>query len=229
MAIQIQHRRGSTTAHSTFTGAAGELTVDTTKNTVVVHDGVTTGGTPLSTDAALTAHVAASDAHSATDISNTPAGNIAATTVQAAINELDAEKAKAGANTDITSLTNLTGGALVNGVAGLGYSTGAGGTVTQATSKSDTVTLNKPCGVITMNNAALTAGTTVTFLVNNSVVASVDGVVLTLSASGTLGAYECEVALLTTGLFYVRVKNISAGSLSEALAINFQIIKGATS
>ena len=89
MSIQVQHRRGSTAAHSTFTGASGELTVDTTKNIVVVHDGVTPGGTPLSTGAALTAHVAASDAHSATDISNTPAGNIAATTVQAAINELD--------------------------------------------------------------------------------------------------------------------------------------------
>ena len=48
MSFAFQRRRGTTTAHSTFTGLAGELTVDTTKNTVVVHDGSTAGGYPLS-------------------------------------------------------------------------------------------------------------------------------------------------------------------------------------
>jgi hypothetical protein len=48
MAFAFQRRRGTTTAHSTFTGLAGELTVDTTKNTVVVHNGSTAGGFPLS-------------------------------------------------------------------------------------------------------------------------------------------------------------------------------------
>ena len=47
MATQIQARRGTTTQHSSFTGAAGELTVDTDKNTIVVHDGSTAGGHPL--------------------------------------------------------------------------------------------------------------------------------------------------------------------------------------
>ena len=47
MTTQIQRRRGTTTQHGSFTGAAGELTVDTTKDTVVVHDGSTTGGHPL--------------------------------------------------------------------------------------------------------------------------------------------------------------------------------------
>ena len=47
MATQVQRRRGTTTEHSTFTGAVGELTVDTTKDTVVVHDGSTAGGQPL--------------------------------------------------------------------------------------------------------------------------------------------------------------------------------------
>ena len=48
MATQIQRRRGTTAEHSVFTGAAGELTVDTTKKTVVVHDGITAGGQALS-------------------------------------------------------------------------------------------------------------------------------------------------------------------------------------
>lgn len=49
MATQIQRRRGTTAQHSTFTGALGELTVDTDKKTVVVHDGITAGGFPLAT------------------------------------------------------------------------------------------------------------------------------------------------------------------------------------
>ncbi|NBS69900.1 hypothetical protein EBT31_13445 [bacterium] len=47
MPTQVQTRRGTTAQHSTFTGASGELTVDTDKKTVVVHDGATAGGAPL--------------------------------------------------------------------------------------------------------------------------------------------------------------------------------------
>lgn len=47
MARQVQLRRGTTAEHSTFTGAVGEVTVDTDKDVVVVHDGSTAGGFPL--------------------------------------------------------------------------------------------------------------------------------------------------------------------------------------
>jgi len=47
MATQVQWRGGSTAEHSTFTGAAREVTVDTQKKTLVVHDGSTAGGEPL--------------------------------------------------------------------------------------------------------------------------------------------------------------------------------------
>lgn len=47
MAIRIQLRQGTTTEHNTFTGAVGEVTVDTTKKTLRVHDGTTVGGTVL--------------------------------------------------------------------------------------------------------------------------------------------------------------------------------------
>lgn len=46
MGKQVQHRRGTTAQHATFTGAIGEVTVDTDKDVVVVHDGVTVGGFP---------------------------------------------------------------------------------------------------------------------------------------------------------------------------------------
>jgi hypothetical protein len=47
MATSIRLRGGTTSQHSTFTGAAKEVTVDTDKNTIVVHDGSTAGGFPL--------------------------------------------------------------------------------------------------------------------------------------------------------------------------------------
>lgn len=47
MSISVKFRRGTTLEHSTFTGANGEITVDTTLNTVIVHDGVTAGGSRL--------------------------------------------------------------------------------------------------------------------------------------------------------------------------------------
>lgn len=47
MAKQVQHRRGTTAQHTTFTGAVGEITVDTDKDTAVIHDGATAGGFPL--------------------------------------------------------------------------------------------------------------------------------------------------------------------------------------
>jgi len=57
MAKQVQFRRGTTSQHSTFTGAVGEITVDTDKNTAVVHDGSTAGGVPLAKSSELSAKV----------------------------------------------------------------------------------------------------------------------------------------------------------------------------
>ena len=55
MATAIQRRRGTTTQHSSFTGLVGEITIDTTKNTVVVHDGSTAGGHPLAKESSVNA------------------------------------------------------------------------------------------------------------------------------------------------------------------------------
>lgn len=121
-------------------------------------------------------------------------------------------------------------GMLVDGAAALGYATGAGagGTVVQATSKTTAVTLNTPTGHVTMNNAALAAGASATFIVNNSLVANVDTVLINLIGGVSSSAnYRVENENTNTGLFRIRVTNISAGSLSEALVIGFSVIKGA--
>ena len=115
----------------------------------------------------------------------------------------------------------------INPNGGLGYGIGAGGTVTQSTSKSTAVTLNKPCGQITMNNAALAAGASVSFQVNNTLVLSTDTVVVTAYNNAN---YRVEpMYVVGGGNFSIRVTNVTGGSLAEALQINFAIIKGATS
>jgi len=72
MSKQVQLRRGTTSQHSSFTGVAGEVTVDTDKDTVVVHDGSTAGGFPLIKESAIGSTVQAYDADTAkTDTAQT--------------------------------------------------------------------------------------------------------------------------------------------------------------
>jgi hypothetical protein len=109
---------------------------------------------------------------------------------------------------------------------GIGYATGAGGTVTQSTNKTTGVTLSKTCGQITMNNAALGAAAEALFTVTNTAVAATDVVIVNHSSAGTAGAYLVNACNITAGSFDIVVSNVSAGSLSEAIVISFAVIKG---
>lgn len=108
-----------------------------------------------------------------------------------------------------------------------GYITGEGGTVTQATSKSTGVTLNKKCGQITLNGAALAANTTVSFTLTNSTIAATDLLVLNHVSAGTAGSYALN-AQAGAGSASINVRNITAGSLSEAIVIGYAVIKAVT-
>ena len=108
-----------------------------------------------------------------------------------------------------------------------GYITGEGGTVTQATSKSTAVTLNKKCGTVTLNNAALANHAIVSFTLTNSTIAATDIVVLNHSSVGTAGGYSLN-AQAAAGSASINVTNISGGSLSEAIVIRFAVIKAVT-
>jgi len=105
-----------------------------------------------------------------------------------------------------------------------GFTANAQGTVTQATSKSTAVTLNKSAGRITMNNAALASVTNVTFTLNNSLISANDILILNVSGGATSGAYNCWVSGLSAGSASITVRNISGGPLSEAVVINFALI-----
>ena len=112
-------------------------------------------------------------------------------------------------------------------MSGIGYVVGAGGTVTQATSKSTGVTLNTPTGQITMNGAALAAATVVSFTLTNSAIEAPDVLVLNHISGGTAGAYTLN-AQCAAGSASINVRNASAGSLSEAVVIAYAVIKGRT-
>ena len=107
----------------------------------------------------------------------------------------------------------------------LGYAAAAQGTVTQATSKSTAVTLNKSAGRITMNNASLATATNATFTLNNNLISANDTVILTISGGqATPGSYNVFANALDTGTVSITLRNISGGSLSEAVVINFAVL-----
>lgn len=107
----------------------------------------------------------------------------------------------------------------------LGYTADAQGTVTQATDKSTAVTLNKSAGRITMNGASLATATNATFTFNNSLISANDTIVLTISGGlATAGTYNAFASALGTGTVSITLRNISGGTLSEAVVINFALI-----
>ncbi|CAL8981878.1 hypothetical protein RHODGE_RHODGE_03971 [Rhodoplanes serenus] len=114
-------------------------------------------------------------------------------------------------------------------IAGIGYATGAGGAVTQVTSKSTGVTLNKVSGEITLNNAALAAGTTVGFTMTNSAIAAADLVAVAIKSGATANSYTVTVTAVAAGSCRIELRNTSGGSLSEAVVLSFVVIKGVTS
>lgn len=99
MAKILRLRRGNTAAHSTFTGKLAEVTVDTTKNTIVVHDNATVGGHPLATESYVN-----------TQVSNIIAGNLNFGDIDISANEIST----VNTNQDLVLSPNGTGNVTVN-------------------------------------------------------------------------------------------------------------------
>ena len=108
----------------------------------------------------------------------------------------------------------------------IGYASAAQGAVTQATSKSTGVTLNRSMGKVTMNGAALGAGATVLFTLTNSKISANDVLIVNLGSAGTSGAYWPYVANVSAGTAVIGLYNNTAGPLAEAVVVNFAIIHG---
>jgi hypothetical protein len=119
-----------------------------------------------------------------------------------------------------TSLA-VTGAVTSSGTAGVGYVTGAGGAVTQLTSRTTSVTLNKTAGAITLFSAAGTT-TTATFTVTNSTVAATDVIILN-QKSGT-DLYDLMVTAVAAGSFNITFRT-TGGTTTEQPVFNFAVIK----
>lgn len=100
--------------------------------------------------------------------------------------------------------------------------------VTQAPNKSTGVTLDQLAGQITMNNAALAASTSVVFILSSTQILATDSVqVNIISGQATPGTYFVQAEQAAAGTVKIHVRNISAGSLSEALVLGFKVNRGA--
>ena len=107
----------------------------------------------------------------------------------------------------------------------IGYSATAQGSVTQLTDKATAVTLNTSAGRITMNNASLATATNVSFTLNNNKISANDIVILTIAGGlANPGTYNVFANTIGSGTVSITLRNISGGSLSEAVIINFAII-----
>jgi len=122
-----------------------------------------------------------------------------------------------------TSLST-TGNQVITGTGKQGYATGSGGTITQGTSKATGVALSKSTGQITLDGAALAASTTVSFTLTNTVIEAGDILIMNHIIGGTAGSYLLN-AQSAAGSASINVRNISLGSLSEAIVIAFAVIK----
>lgn len=200
-------------ANSTILGKDSTGLVEfATLNSVLQSGPVDLGSQPLTTTGALTVG----------SLSPTLAITASSLTVSGATSTGSLVASGATSTAAITSSSTI----LANGNSSkIGYNTGAGGTITQgAGAKTNSVTLNRPTGVIVTDNAALAGDTAVTFNLSNSVIEATDIVVVSHISGGTLGSYNFAVAP-AAGNANIVIRNITTGSLSEALTLRFIVIK----
>lgn len=136
--------------------------------------------------------------------------------------EFDFETVDGGTTVTIFDLNRplLAGAGL-----GVGFATGSGGAVTQASSRTTGVTLNKKCGAITLYSAAGTSAYT-SFTVTNSLVTANDAIVVN-QQSGT-NTYLVFVTAVAAGSFRITFSAVS-GTATDAPVFNFAVIEGVPS
>ena len=154
MAKLLKLRRGTTSQHSSFTGAEGEVTVDTTKDTLVVHDGSTAGGTPLAKESAVTAIPAVIDEDNmSSDSATRPPSQ---QSVKAYVDAADNGKAS-------LSGASFTGTVTIPTPSSNDNSTKAASTAYVQTELGDYAPLNNPALTGTVTAVNLTTSADVTF------------------------------------------------------------------
>ena len=192
MATQVQQRRGTTAEHSTFTGAVGEVTVDTDKDTAVVHDGSTAGGFPLLKEAAVGVTVQGFDPDllTATDIGVTVQG-------------FDADTAKLDVVQTFTAVQTLTDPAIIGTILEdvFTITDGADFEVDPGNGSIQLITLGANRTPKATNFAA---GESITLMVNNGTAYTLTWTDATWGASGVIWRGGSPPTLATTGFSVIQ-------------------------
>ncbi len=186
----IQLRRGTAAEHGSFTGAAGEVTVNTTRNSVHIHDGSTAGGTEMATkssvdnlssnaitDADADTHVKVEASSDNDEVQVTAGGNLVAKVTSAAILPGANDTYNLGANGTewndvfvdnlratglITDGTlSISSGSLTSGVAGTFSGTVQAGTFTDGTMSINGGSLTSVVDITTTGNMVVGGNFTV--------------------------------------------------------------------
>lgn len=115
---------------------------------------------------------------------------------------------------------------------GIGYTNGAGGAVTQATSRTTGVTLNKICGTITLVAGTIAGHEADEFVLTNSAIAANDVVVVSIKsglAAGTAKYYRVGVTAVAAGSCTISVGNIDNSTIpatgTDTPVLSFAVIK----
>jgi hypothetical protein len=132
------------------------------------------------------------------------------------------------ATSNVTAGNVLSTGQIVSNsaTAGIGYTTSAGGVVTQLVSKSTAVTLNNITGQITSNAASLSGGSSVTFTLTNSAIANTDVMIINQVSATNISDYNF-FPICNTGSANITIVNRSNQVRSDAIVMRFAVIKGA--
>ena len=211
MSTQVQIRKGNTIQTAAFTGAIAEITVDTDKKTLVVHDGVTAGGIPLARESSLSANAIFSQA--AFNAANS-AATLSAATDLTQNNSITAAFLAANsavtlsAATDLTQNTNITNAQNTGDAAFLAANSAA--TLSAATD-------------LTQNNNITAAFTQANTAVENAGNASIyaNGAFLAANSAATLSAatdatQNTNITLVTNTATAAFLAANSAATLSDA-------------
>ena len=159
MPTQVQFRRGTTAQNNSFTGAAGEISINTSNNTIRVHDGVTAGGFELAKFGNISLLTTSTSAQLATLISDeTGTGNLVFSTsptlvtpalgTPSAIVLTNASGTANNLTANIANFINVTDDTSTNATRYLIFANGTSGAITEQVSSSK-LTFNPSTGQLT--------------------------------------------------------------------------------
>jgi len=161
-------------------------------------------------------------------VGNITAGNVTTSGLMSTTGNVNAGNIIGSASISCVGNISTTGNLLLNDGGTMGYNSGSGGTVSQSGNKSSGVTLNKPAGEITMQNTNLASDTTVQFTLTNSTISAKDLLLINIVGGAATGAAYNLDANCSAGSAVISVRNITGGTLGEALVLRYVVIRGST-